>query len=396
MFATRPSLRKAARRLFAAGALSLLSACGIALPGIGGGEDGGPTIDPSAPVPVALLVPRGSDRASDIQIAADLEAAARLAIADLQGAQIDLRVYPTAGVGARAAESAAQAVADGAKVILGPLYGGAANAAGVAVAETGINLLAFSNNPTIAGGNVFVLGPTFANTADRLVAYGRARGIDRYMVVHADDLQGQIGRQAIAGAVERRGGTLTGAQSYALTEEAIAAAAPAIAAAARDAGTQAVFMTGGVNADLPLLATLLPEAGLAPSSTQFMGLTRWNAASQAMALPGLQGGLFALPDQDRQAAFEARFSAATGRDPHPLSGLAYDGIAAIGALVAQGDRNALRRSSLTTRAGFQGTQGIFRLLDDGTNQRALAVARVQDGRAVIVDPAPSSFGGGGF
>ncbi len=50
-------------------------------------------------------------------------------------------------------------------------------------------------------------------------------------------------------------------------------------------------------------------------------------------LPGVQGGWFALPDPARTAQFDSRFAAATGERPHDLAGLAYDGIAAVGALV---------------------------------------------------------------
>jgi hypothetical protein len=346
-------------------------------------------------VQVALLVPAGSATASDAFIAENLENAARLAIGDLAGVQIDLRVYPTAGDPAQAASAATTAVADGAKIILGPVYAEEANAVGLATAGSGVNILAFSNNPTIAGGNVFILGATFRNTADRLVRYGVRSGLDRYMIVHADDLQGNLGRDAIGSAVRENGGTVAGVQSYALSQSAILAAAPGIVAAANAAGAEAIFTTAGVNADLPILATALPEAGLNTSAVRFLGLTRWNATPQALELPGLQGGIFALPDQQMTQIFESRYSAAYGDTPHPLAGLAYDGIAAIGALVARGDSNALSRGSLTQGQGFEGTAGIFRLLQDGTNERGLAVAEVRNSTVTILDPAPRSFGGAG-
>ena len=384
------------RKAFAMlGALAALSACVQIGAPVAGGGPALPSPDPSGPVQVALLVPSGSGVATDDFIARNLENAARLAISDLSGVAIDLRVYSTAGDPAQAATAAAMAVSDGASIILGPLYAEEANAAGVAVAGTGINLLAFSNNPTIAGGNVFILGPTFRNTADRLVRFSRGTGIDSYMIVHADDLQGAVGRDAIASAVRGNGGAVAGVQAYALSQQGIIGAAPAIAAAAQAAGADAVFLTAGVNADLPFVATALPEAGLSPTTTRYIGLTRWNAAPEALSLPGLQGGLFALPDQQMAAIFEGRYTTAFGEAPHPLASLAYDGIAAIGALVARGDRNALSRGSLTQGQGFQGTAGIFRLLPDGTNERGLAVAEVRNNQVVILAPAPRSFGGAG-
>ena len=57
--------------------------------------------------------------------------------------KIDLRVYDTAGSTEQAAALAQKAVADGAQIILGPLFADAANAAGVAVAEANVNILSF-------------------------------------------------------------------------------------------------------------------------------------------------------------------------------------------------------------------------------------------------------------
>ena len=385
MFAPSFSRRATLLRALALAGITALAGCGIPQ-----GATEGPVIDPAAPVQVALLVPAGSGQPSDTLIARNLENAARMAVADLQGAQIDLRIYPTAGDPASAAGAATTAIADGARIILGPLYAEEANAVGVATAGSGVNILAFSNNTTVAGGNVFVLGPTFRNTANRLVRFGRGMGIDRYLIAHASDLQGNLGRDAIAAAVNANGGTVVGTQGYELSQSSILAAAPSIVAAANAGGAQAVFTTAGVNADLPIIVTALPEAGL-NSAVRFVGLTRWNAVPQAMELPGLQGGLFTLPDVAMAQAFESRYAAAFGEPPHPLAGLAYDGIAAIGALVARRDPNALGRSALTQSQGFQGTAGIFRLLPDGTNERGLAVAEVRNRSIAILDPAPRVF-----
>ncbi|EAR51433.1 hypothetical protein OG2516_16971 [Oceanicola granulosus HTCC2516] len=390
------SLSRPGARLFALLALLFVASCGpVNVGNIVPGSQTGQRIDPDAPVPVALLVPGGSSIAGDELIARDLENAARLAMSDLRGAQIDLRVYDTGATPAGAANAAGTAVAEGAKVILGPLRADAAVAASTAVAD--VNVLAFTNTSAVAGGNLFILGPTFDNIANRLVSFGSGQGLNRYLVVYGDDAQGVAGRDAVSRAVQRSGGVLLGMESYPLTsQQAVTEAAPRIAAAARSTGAQGVFLTGGVNADLPIIATALPEAGLSPVETRFFGLTRWDAASQALALPGLQGGYFARPDTAAITSFEARYQAAYGDEPHPLAGLAYDGIAAIGALVAQGDTDALTSRSLTQPSGFTGTSGIFRLLPSGLNERALSVATIRNNQVVIVDPAPTSFAAAGL
>ena len=392
MFARLPSTRKAVAYIFTLMSFVWLAACEPVGPA---NDNNGRRIDPNATVQVALLVPGGSGDGTDSLLASNLENAARLAISDLNGVSIDLRVYNTGADPVVAASVASQAVNDGAKIILGPLFGEAANAVGIAVANRNVNVLAFSNNTSIAGGNVFVLGATFQNTANRLVQYSGRQGISRYAVIHGDDVAGEAGRYAITTAVRNNGGQVSSIESYPLSQQGIFNSARRISASTKLGGADAVFLTASVNADLPILATALRDMGIDPAETQYIGLTRWSAAPQALALPGLQGGLFTLPDQNMKNLFESRYTAAYGNAPHPLSGLAYDGIAAIGALVAAGNTNALTKLALTSPQGFQGTAGIFRLLPNGQNQRGLAVATVRDGGVVVLEPAPRSFGGAG-
>ena len=127
-----------------------------------------------------------------------------------------------------------------------------------------------------------------------------------------------------------------------------------------------------------------------------MGLSRWSVQPQVAALPALQGGYFTMPDTNLESNFSKRYSSAYGTSPHPLAGLAYDAIAAIGALAGAGRADALTASQLTRNAGFVGTQGIFRLRANGTNERGLAVAQLRNNQVVIVEPAPKNFSGAGF
>ncbi|AAV93716.1 penicillin-binding protein activator [Ruegeria pomeroyi] len=391
MFAVFNPARKIALSAMALAAAALLSACEPVA--IGGG---GPSINTSKPVPVALLVPRGSAQSGDAVLAQSLENAARMAIADLQNVQIDLRVYDTAGDAGTAAAVAKQAVGEGAKIILGPVYAQAANAAGLAVLNQNVNVLSFSNNVNIAGGNVFVLGPTFNNSADRLVSFAARQGKGNIVVVHSTDEAGQLGRAAISDAISRSSAKLAGTVAYERSQQGVINSVPQVKATVDGTGADSVFFTSTTAGALPLYTQLLPEAGVSPAQTQFIGLTRWDIPAQTLELPGVQGGWFALPDPSKAAAFRARYQSTYGGAPHPIGGLAYDGIAAIGALVGAGKSDALTGAALTQSAGFQGVGGIFRLRPDGTNERGLAIATIQNKQVVVIDPAPQSFSGAGF
>ena len=369
----------------------VLSACvptagsGPASPGKGGS------------VQVALLVPSGSGQSQDELFGSNLENAARLAMADLSGVSIDLRVYKTGGSPAQASALAKQAVAEGAQVILGPFYSEEANAAGVAVASTGVNVLAFSNNATIAGGNVFVLGQTFDVTARRLASYAVRNGKSKVLIVHDRNVAGEVGKAAIERGVASAGGSVVGVSSYEFSQNGIVQAASGIVSSAKSTGATALFLTADTAGALPLLSQLLVDNGIDRNTTQFIGLTRWDIPPATLALPGVQGGWFAMPDPGLTAQFRSRYEGAYGSQPVPVAALAYDGIAAIGALAGRVKGGApLGKSDLTQSAGFAGVSGIFRLLPNGTNQRGLAIAQIRGNQVVVVDSAPRSFSGAGF
>ena len=361
-----------------------------------GVTSGGPSIATGAAVPVALLVPSGSGQAGDEFLALSLQNAAKLAIADLSGVQIDLRVYSTGGQPGQAQAMAIKAVDEGAQIILGPVFAQEANAAGVAVSSRGINVLSFSNNPDIAGGNVFVLGQTFETTATRLASYAARNGKRNIMVVHDRNTVGDIGLAAIRAGASDAGASIVAVGNYAFSQNGVVSAIPGIAAAAKSSAADVIFFTADTAGALPLITQLLRENGVNAETTRFMGLTRWDVPTASLGLPGLQGGWFAMPDPGLYQQYQARYQAAFGATPHPISGLAYDGIAAIGALVKQGKANALTAAALTQGSGFVGVNGVFRLRSDGTNDRGLAVAEVRAGRMAVIDAAPRSFGGAGF
>ena len=388
----RSFLRKARGAAMAMAAGAALAACQPIGGGLGGGTAAGAAggaVDASTPTRVALLVPGGGG--TDGLLSGNLENAARLGLSQ-GGGSVDLAVYQTGGTPAGGQAAAQRAIAEGAALIIGPLYAQAANGAGLAAAPAGINVLAFSNDTSIAGGNVFVLGPTFENTAGRLLSYAARQGRGRVIVTAEQGARGDAAVAAVQRAASRSGATLVSAVRYAPGQAEIARAGNDVAATARSAGADTVLYTSDPARGLTLMASAVRSAGLVPPEAQLLGLARWDVPAQTLSAPGLQGGWFTRPDPRRSAAFESAYQAAYGAAPHPLAFVGYDAALAASTLVATGRRDALSGRSLTRAQGFGGGAGAFRLLPDGTISRALAIAEVRGGQAVIVDAAPSGAG----
>ena len=372
----------------AGSALALMAGC-TSTSGPTGISDG-PMIDPTKPVQVALLIPKSYEETASI--ATSLEQAAQMAIADLGGIRIDLRVFDTAGNPEQAALVARQAVQEGAKIILGPLLAENAKAVGAAVADSGVNVLSFSNNASIAGNNVFVLGPTFNNTANRLVSYAASQGRTKAVIVHPRTLEGELGKAALENAAQSTPLEIVAIEAFEFSQKGVIDSVARIKDSVLETQADTLFLTSNTARALPLLVQLLPEAGINPQDVQYIGLSRWDIPRQILELPGVQNGWFTSPSRQVSASFKTRFTKGYGSPPHQLAGLAYDGLAAIGALVSTGQKNAVTKTALTQASGFQGVSGVFRFLADGTNERALAIAKIERKKVVLIDAAPVSFG----
>ncbi|MGY6547922.1 MAG: penicillin-binding protein activator [Roseinatronobacter sp.] len=382
-------LRKTRRGMLGLLAASVVVAgCDVQSVGIAGSG-------PARPAVVALMLPGGDGNFERQLLSQELENAARMALADLDGLPIELRVYQVGISPNRGAALAAQAINDGAQIILGPLHAQVAEAVGPVAMQAGVNVLSFSNNPAVAGRNVFLLGPTFENTATRLLGFAAAQGRGRVMIVSEETGAGQVAEQAIRSAAQRTPASIVATQSYPFSQTGIAAAIPRIAQAARASGAQSLLMTAGSEGALPLLSETLPMNGVSPQDFQFIGLTRWDVPSATLELPGLQGGWFALPDPGLTAQFQARYRAAHGENPSPVAGLGFDAMAVVGSLVRRGGSAPFSREAIAQPDGFVGVTGIFRFRQDGMNERGLAVAEIRNQRVSILSPAPRSFRGAG-
>lgn len=376
------SVSALSRRGVLLGGISALAACQV-------GPGAGVPVNRNQPVPVGLLLPFGSEQKQNDVVATALQNAAQLAVSDLQEVRLELAVHNTAGDPDRAAEAAAAAAADGARILLGPLYGSAATRAAAAAPQ--LNVLSFSNNADIAGGNLFILGFTFINTARRLLSYAAQQGLRKVMAVHAETLQERAGGEAIRQAAAELGMDFVGAGTFEFSQQGVINAIRPIAEMITDTGAEIVVFASDTAGALPILTQLLPENGIDTEKVRFAGLTRWDIPASTLALPGVQGGWFAMPDPALSGAFTDRYRSAFGTAPHPLAGLAYDGVAAIGALVGSNRPDPLSAEALTQPKGFAGVNGIFRFLPDRTNERALAIAQIVDKQVTVLDPAPRSF-----
>jgi ABC-type branched-subunit amino acid transport system substrate-binding protein len=136
----------------------------------------------------------------------------------------------------------------------------------------------------------------------------------------------------------------------------------------------------------------LQAAGFNPGRVKPLGTGVWNEA-RVFAVPALQGGWFAAPDNRGFNAFAGRYRARFGEDPTRIATLSYDAVSLAAALARQQGSQRYVEAVLTNPAGFAGADGVFRFRADGTNERSLSVQEIRGNAAVMVSPAPRALPG---
>ena len=338
-------------------------------------------------VKIGLILPLGASGNAALA-AQSLKNAADLAIAEFTGANIQLIVKDDAGTGPGAQTAAQQALDEGAKAVIGPLFAHTVAAAGQVTRGRNIPLVGFSTDTNVATRGVYLLSFLPQTDVVRAVRYAASTGRRAYIALLPDNAYGTVVEAAFRETVPATGGRVLGIERYAPGNAGqYAEAARRLAPSAAQA--DAVFLPDSGEA-LPQVLQAVTSAGINLSGKQLIGTGLWDSPS-LFNVPQLQGGIFAAPDPAGYRAFAQRYEQRFGQKPVRTATLAHDAVSLMAALVNTGGEAGLNDTAIQNPSGFSGIDGIFRFRSDGTNQRGLAVMRIGGGGAQIASPAPRSF-----
>jgi branched-chain amino acid transport system substrate-binding protein len=342
---------------------------------------------------VALLLPLSAEGQAAIY-ARSLKQAAELALFDTNNPSIVLIPKDTRGTPGGAQAAAQEAVRDGAELILGPLFATEVKAVAPIARAANVPVIAFSSDRTVAGDGVLLLSFLPDQEVARVVSYAAARGKKKFGALLPGTPYGQLVEQAMTASVPRQGGKIVEVERFATSSSGLDEPVRRIGAAAKE-GRLETLMIGEGGDLLKAIIPMLASAGVDRSQVQLVGTGLWDEPGVS-ATPGLEGGWFAGPSPKAEEAFTRRYKSAYGVEPPRIASLAYDAVSLAVALGrgAPGERFTL--TQLTNPEGFAGVDGLFRFLENGGNQRGLAVMEITPAGKRVIDPAPARFSGAGL
>jgi len=344
-----------------------------------------PSVDTGIPQDVArqriaLLVPLTGPNAGVGQSIAN---ATQMATLDSKSDRIRITNYDTQ-LGAAAAVQ--RALADGNKLILGPLLAEDVRAVAPIAKRAAVPVITFSNDISVAGNGAFVLGYAPSQSIERVISYARSRGVTSFAGLVPNGTYGERASTALLRAVEQGGGQVVTLQTY---DRAPGSLTAAVTRLARNAPYQAVLIADS-GATAGIAVPLLRKAGM--PGVQVLGTDLWNTENSAVAAPALVGAWFASVSDGLYRQYATKYRARFGTAPYRLSSLGYDAVLLTVRIMREWRIGApFPTERLNDRGGFAGIDGAFRFGADGVAERALEVQEIKPGNATMVSPAPTGF-----
>ncbi|MET1112485.1 MAG: penicillin-binding protein activator [Allosphingosinicella sp.] len=330
---------------------------------------------------VAVLVPISGANAGVGQSIAN---AANLALLDAGGERIRITVYDTARGGA--AEAANRALAEGNGLFLGPLLADDVRAVAPVARRARVPVIAFSNDSSVAGNGVYLMGFTPGQSIARVVSHARAAGLERFGVLAPAGVYGRRASDAMVDAVEDSGGRLLAMQSF---EGGAAGARAAVARLYAQGAYDAVLLADGGRG--AATAAPLLKSG-ANARVRLLGTELWATETGLGRTPALRGAWYASVGDSMFNQLRSRYRSRYGVYPYRLASLGYDSVL-LTVRIAKNWRlgRAFPERELRDPTGFAGVDGAFRFSSSGIAERSLEVREVTATGPIVVAPAPRSF-----
>ncbi len=380
----------AVRRLSLVTALMALAACQTMVPRRAPRPEVAPPPQVEAPRPIGPELPDDANRhrvallapltGPNGAVGQSIANAANLALLDTGGKRVRITFYDTA---TGAAGAASRAVAEGNKLILGPLLAEDVRLVAPVAQRARVPLISFSNDSGVAGNGTFVMGYTPAQSIDRVVRFARGRGMSNFAGLMPTGVYGQRASSAFLRSVESAGGRVVSLQSFDRSRAGVAAAiakltgpydAILIADGARNAA-QAVTL---VRKDSP--------------SSRVLGTELWNTENAITSYAPLHGAWYASVSDNLYRQLVNKYRVRYGAAPYRIASMGYDAVLLV-SRIAQDWRvgTDFPTARLTDDGGFTGIDGPFRFRRDGVVERALEVSQVGPNGTTQVAPPPARF-----
>ncbi|MDT0575552.1 penicillin-binding protein activator [Croceicoccus sp. F390] len=328
---------------------------------------------------IALLVPLSGSNGA---VGQSLANATTMALLDTNTSNIRITTYDTADSPAAAAS---RAIADGNRLILGPLLSDDVDDVVGIARPARVPLVSFSNDTQAAGDGVYIMGQVPKQSIARTLGYAASKGVTSVAGLMP---QGEYGKRAASALLDTSRDLdvrVTTIETYDRSDASIAAAAARVSA---DGTTGAVLVADATR----MAVRAAPLLKAQQKDVRILGTELWSGEADVVRSAALRGAWFSALSDQRYRQFSQSYRTRFGNAPFRIATLGYDAVLLAINLARDWEfGEAFPIAELHDENGFVGLDGAFRFNRQGQVERMFEVREVTATGIQIVSPAPERF-----
>lgn len=349
-------------------------------------------------VKVALLLPLSGDNA---QLGQSLLDSAMMGLFDKDAAtpaaqkkrQLVLIPKDSGSTPQMAVKAANEALAEGAQLIIGPLFSDAVKAVAPIAASKGVTVLSFSNNRSVSQNGVFLLGYMPEQQGRRVVGEAVMQGKKRVGVLAPDTDYGHMVAEAAIAQASSTGGEVVASEYYPADAGQVDVAIQRVIGGREATNQMDALLIADGGKQLDYILSRLKTYGVDGAKVQFLGTGLWDD-DVLLKRADVQGAWLASVSPLSRQGFETRFMNSYSYKPQRVASLAYDAVALAATLANNPASVDFSVAAFSSPNGFAGpANGIFRCKPSGICERGLSVLKITSDGFKEISPSPRSFVG---
>ena len=315
---------------------------------------------------VAVLLPLTGDTGN---IGLGMQNAMFMALDDLKNSKVVLKFYDTKGTKEGAQSAVKQAINDKQQLILGPLTNKEVEGVASSALSNNIPVVSFTTSPQVLQNGIYSIGLLNEEQIERALSYAKKENRNRLVLLVPDNNGGlNVVKSALMSSFNNNI-TLTKVGFYNQDTVDFTSLVNTISQA-KD--FDAVLIADSGNR-LKSIVSMFAYNDIMYPDVLFLGTSAWDNTNLSKETI-LYHGVYPMVSKSYGEYFTKKYKDIFGEYPKSIYSVAYDSVLLASVLSAKSHDNL--EENLTSKSGFIGVNGYFKILPTGESRHSLEMYEV--------------------
>ena len=315
---------------------------------------------------VGVLLPLSGSAKS---IGQGMQNAMFMALDDLQNDKLLLSFYDTKSTEEGAVEAIKKASEDEVKLILGPLISKSVEAISPIALSENIPVVSFTTSPQVLQRGIYSIGLLNGEQIERAVSYAQSQNKSRLVLLVPDNSNGLNILKSVMMSVKDKNISLVRVGFY---DQSSVDFSALINGLSEEKDFDTVLIADGGNR-LKSMASMFAYNDLMYPDILFIGTSAWDNTNLSKETI-LYHGVYPMVSKSYGTYFTDKYKKTFNEQPINVYSVAYDSV--LLASVLSGKQHQNIEEALTSKNGFIGVNGYFKILPTGQSRHSLEMYEI--------------------